>query len=466
MARSDAGDNRGTGAAGAQHAGGSGPREVALLILVGLLALTTCLYLALAILAGRCELARFLGTYGILFALYILAVALVLKAGARLRTPALVIVIAFAIAFRVVLLPTSPLFNDAMHRYLWDGKVLAHGISPYIATPSTPEFEYLWGPHHDEIPYPNEGSAYPPLTEIACGLAALCSPDNPVAIKGISVAFDLLTIWPILLLLDTFDRPRALALIYAWNPLVLKEFANSGHLDPIAIFFLVMGLAMCLRAKSTAAGILWGLSAGSKLFALLMPWVAWNRARLRAAVLTGVVFAVIVAPFVLAGKHGGRGLLDFSLAVDFNSGLYWFVRKLVERAVGDVDVAQKVTRAVLGAIIGMAAYTMNPANADDREIARRTGMLIACLLLISPIVNPWYVCWLAPFLCLIVSPSWIVFTGLVALSYVAYVGSAWGDVARVVEYVVFWALLVWEGGWHRRLDGPLISLTPGPAESR
>ena len=54
-------------------------------------------------------------------------------------------------------------------------------------------------------------------------------------------AFDLGTCLLLLSLLRARGRPAAV-ILYAWNPLVLKELAGSGHLDAAMIFFLVLSI--------------------------------------------------------------------------------------------------------------------------------------------------------------------------------------------------------------------------------
>ena len=393
----------------------------------------------------------------IVYGTFVHAAARGMLGGSR---PELVVVLVVAIAVRIVALCAEPLYSDSIPRFLWDGHVLVHGYNPYVSAPHDPAVAHLRGGIHVGIPYSDEGAFSPPLTVLVCGLAAVVAPGSPLALKLIATAFDLLTLWPIILLLDTLGRPRILCLIYAWNPLVIKEFANSGHLDSVAIFFLMMGLAMALRERRFAASVCWGLSAGAKLFAALMLWLAWPRVRWRGVLVTGVVCAAVFLPFMFAGKDAARGLMNFSLGHEFNSGLYWFITRLVSRATTDPVAAQKMSRAVLAAIIGLAVYTLDPNDISGREVVRRTGMLIAGLLLISPIVNPWYVCWLVPFLCLVVSPTWITFSGLVMLSYVGFAHSSWANEARVIEYVLLWGMIVCEGIWRRGRDDTLIHLVP------
>jgi len=60
------------------------------------------------------------------------------------------------------------------------------------------------------------------------------------------VLFDLGTVFSLAWLLAIFRKHPAWLMAYAWNPLVLKEISNGGHLDSIAIFFMTSGIAVFL----------------------------------------------------------------------------------------------------------------------------------------------------------------------------------------------------------------------------
>lgn len=42
-----------------------------------------------------------------------------------------------AFLLRMIALPGNPIYEDDMHRYMWDGKVFSHGINPYFYTPDS-----------------------------------------------------------------------------------------------------------------------------------------------------------------------------------------------------------------------------------------------------------------------------------------------------------------------------------------
>jgi len=74
---------------------------------------------------------------------------------------------------------------------------------------------------------------------------------------------------------------------------------------------------------------------------------------------------------------------------------------------------------------------------------------MALVFLLSPVQNPWYLCWVVPFLCVFPTRSWIALTGLVGLYYLDFyfdyqemqTFSSW---IPWVEYLPFYFLLALE----------------------
>jgi len=63
--------------------------------------------------------------------------------------------------------------------------------------------------------------------------------------KFVIVLFDIGVIGLLWLLLRLFEQNPGWFVAYGWSPLVIKEFAGSGHLDSIAVF-LTMGSIVCV----------------------------------------------------------------------------------------------------------------------------------------------------------------------------------------------------------------------------
>src|SRR5574341_497972 len=131
------------------------------LILIGLGVLSLFLYLSFALATKGTPLAvplfplrkgiipGFLTHFYLLFALYLGSVwsAFRWRADGRVMV---ITLIGFSVAFRITLLWTQPVLSDDMYRYVWDGKVQAAGINPYLYPPESPELSHL----RDDVIYP------------------------------------------------------------------------------------------------------------------------------------------------------------------------------------------------------------------------------------------------------------------------------------------------------------------------
>jgi hypothetical protein len=265
------------------------------------------------------------------------------------------VIIVFAVAFRVLLLFSEPIQEVDAYRYLWDGQVVASGVNPFRYSPQ----QVQSARQSDELPsdlrrltqsrdvFPVRAeilnrvhfgeltTVYPPVSQAVFRLAALVTPNaasvttHLLVMKLFVVVFDLATLWIVILLLRAAGRPTEWSITYAWCPLVLKEFANSGHLDSIAVFVATAALYCAVRGlfanelpasrsrRMSPAGwlvfssLLLGLGVGAKIypaiFAPLLLLSAWRRVSFRAAVIGGVIFATFSAAMVLPMLVRDRG---------------------------------------------------------------------------------------------------------------------------------------------------------------
>jgi hypothetical protein len=249
-----------------------------------------------------------------------------------------------AIVFRGILLPTTPIQEIDIYRYLWDGAATARGVNPYryspdqvlsaVANQGLPEdlqilvrlrdtspvmADILARIHHAELP-----TVYPPVSQAVFALGDIITPNKSsvegrvLILKFLLVLFDVGTIgllWSLLVLLKLHP---GWVIAYAWCPLVLKEFSNSGHLDSIAVFFTTATVWCVARlflggagSHSTAlllgGGFTFAFAVGAKLYpvVLLPVWVAAVAARagpkgaMSYGLLATVLSGVVVAPMLL-----------------------------------------------------------------------------------------------------------------------------------------------------------------------
>ena len=93
-------------------------------------------------------------------------------------------------------------------------------------------------------------------------------------------------------------------------------------------------------------------------------------------------------------------------------------------------------------------------NSDERGQAlyRVVFTGLGSFLLFTPVVHPWYVCWIVPLLVIIPNRAWIFFSGAVFLSYLVLRGyvatGVWVEdpLVKLAQYLPFYGLLLYDAG--------------------
>lgn len=179
------------------------------------------------------------------------------------------LILLLAIATRIVLVLSNPILEVDYYRYLWDGIAANNGVSPYKFSPEAVLHGSLNDPELNKLQaFINENptartivarvhfekytTLYPPISQLVFSTTTALIPDGAsveahiATLKFVLVLFDLGVILCLSWLLRALQKHPAWLIAYAWNPLVLKEIANGGHLDSIAIFFMTAGIAVFL----------------------------------------------------------------------------------------------------------------------------------------------------------------------------------------------------------------------------
>ncbi|HET7433110.1 MAG TPA: hypothetical protein VFN10_00210, partial [Thermoanaerobaculia bacterium] len=71
-----------------------------------------------------------------------------------------------AIVLRSMLLVPEPQLSGDVYRYVWDGKVLRHGVNPYRYAPDDARLASLRETWHSRINHPEIRTIYPPVAEM------------------------------------------------------------------------------------------------------------------------------------------------------------------------------------------------------------------------------------------------------------------------------------------------------------
>ena len=378
------------------------------------------------------DVVGFLVAFGALFAVYAVAALLVHSKSDR-KHASVATILAFAVVFRFILLfaglphdrPVAALANDLsgtatgyspfliydndVWRYLWDGHLTANGISPYETTPqevitsaeegSEPHATLLegevWWDVVDNVSFQGYRTVYPPLAQYLFGLSNRLAPASVFVWKLLIVLADLGTCWVVLSLLGAVGRNRSYVLLYAWNPLVIKEFAGSGHADAVMVLLMTLALLLLVRKRSASALASLALSILAKIGSAALGVLFLRQTR-------PVYWLVLVGVLVVGSLPMLGGLVELSGGLGaygrewtFNSGPWAAIRWLA-RVAGTSDPtawAHWITKVL--SLLAVFAFPWFSSQSSGATL-RTAFLILAAIVLLNPAVMPWYLIWALP----------------------------------------------------------------------
>jgi hypothetical protein len=359
--------------------------------------------------------------------LYLLAIA-EFFAAPRLSRRVVVIGLVLAAVWHFEFLRLPPGADDDIHRYVWDGRLQRLGYNPYIVVPSDPAAKGLHTSETRNLNNPDLPSPYPPGAQLFFR-AVTSIQESTFALK---VAFVICELAIILVLLD-LERCKEGAhfvLAFAWNPLLAIEVAGSGHIDIVgALLLLVSAAALRRRWRATAAVGL-GLAVAVKLLPLVLLPLYWKRVRIRDAVLAAAVVGLLYLPFLNHGRIPIGSLGTYVQTFRFNGPVF----AALDRVVPPQWLAG------LAVLIGLVTATWLRRAAPEWSLDVFAWPMAASLLC-APVVFPWYLLWLLPFLVSASTVLIILWTVSIIPTYIQWhlrtLGHPWGSLpgwVMLLEY--------------------------------
>lgn len=336
--------------------------------------------------------------------LYLAAVWLVVRGGVQRSRLTLILAVAMLMRGAVALAP--PYLSDDLYRYVWDGRVEAAGINPYRYVPSDSHLAVL----RDDAIYPlinrrtYAPTIYPPVAEYIF-LATTRISESAGSMKATMVAFDVASIAILLRLLTLAGLPRERILIYAWHPLVLWEFAGSGHLDAAVVTFVALALWARRREAAWLTGLFLGCAALVKFFPAVIFPALYRRWDWKMPVAAAAVAVVAYLPFLGAGSAVLGFLSGYVAEEGLGSGAGFFLLNLLNAAIAPAHVGVFAYLAFAATMLAaLGAGVVFSDLGGDRYTAAAGALAVAFTVLLSPHFA-WYFAWIVPFLCFSHSPA-------------------------------------------------------------
>ena len=249
---------------------------------------------------------------------------------------------------------------------------------PALASLHTSETRTLNNP---EVPSP-----YPPGAQLFFRAVAAIH-ESTFALKAAFVICDMALVFVLLDVLRRTGQGEHWVLAYAWHPLLATEVAGSGHVDIVGVLLLLLSAAALVRRWRTVAAVAFGLAVAVKFLPVVLLPLYWKRVRMRDGALAAIVVGLLYVPFLNHGRIPFGSLGTYVQRFRFNDPVF----ATLERVAAPRVVAGL---AVLVGIVTAIWMRTTPAELASDAFAWPMTASLLC----APVVYPWYMLWLLPFM--------------------------------------------------------------------
>ncbi len=417
------------------------------------------LYVQLSFFIERTDTPLLIGSYALLFLLYLLLTKSILSFN---------YLIGFGIIFRLIFLFSIPNLSDDFYRFFWDGILVNNQINPFLYLPrEIIENPLIAIPSLDSdlfasLNSPDYYTVYPPVCQFAFWIAAKFSSGNiylaVLIMKFMLFLAEMGTIFIMLKLLKIHNLRKEYIYLYALNPLIIVELTGNIHFDGFLIFFVFLSIYLLEKNKLAFSSLAFGLAIASKLTPLLLLPVFLKQLNIKrlwifyglSIAISALMFWPFMGTALVNGLSSSIGL--YFQKFEFNASIFYIIREIGFWIKGwDIIQTAGIWLALTTFIIILII-----AIWGNNKKQNLPGMLIWPLFIyfaFASIVHPWYATPLVAF-CLFSKYRFpIVWSFTIFLSYAGYSIDGFHEHFWILflEYIPVFGLMSYELRLHRDL---------------
>lgn len=321
------------------------------------------------------------------------------------------------IAWLLPLLVTPPLFSRDVYSYFMQGKMQLAGNNPYESGVSVVPgwfqsgVDPLWG----DAPTP-----YGPVFLLVEKAIAAISQDSSLVASYLFRLTSLAGVVFICLSIPYLAQahgvnPVSAAWIGVMNPLVLMHFVAGSHNDALMVGLVCIAMVLALRGHFISGVVVATLALGIKPVAIvLLPFLAliaagsgasWIR-RARYGAIAGLIALstlFITSALAETGPFGWIGSLSTPGTVKSWLSPTTAIGMLIGGPIrmagfgNFVDTSVGITR-LIGSVILAIVLVLLVVRPAGRSATRGVALSFVALVVLGPVVQPWYLLWSIPLL--------------------------------------------------------------------
>jgi len=399
------------------------------------------------------DFAELLSFYGFFFIVYLLLCRYI--EGNR----AVNMLLGLALFLRLLLVFVMPNLSDDVYRFVWDGRLIINGISPFAELPkyyieSNIKLTGIDQNLFAQLNSPNYFAVYPPVPQCVFAIASFIFPKSiygtMVVMKLVLLLFEVGSFFLWVKLLKHFSLPRKNALLYALNPLIIWDTFGNLHFEIAMVFFVLLALWLLVNFKWINSAFAMSFAITSKLIPLmLLPFLikklAWKKVLMYFGIV-GVTVMLCFLPFFNFNtiKNLADSLDLYFQKFEYNAGVY-YVFRYIGLKISGYNLIQ-VLGPVLGLVTAGSIFVIALHRKFTAKLPTKWLFAMTIFLLLATTVHPWYLS-LAIALCTLTRFRYpILWSGLIMMTYVNYSYAEFFENLWVVaiEYVLLFVFIGWE----------------------
>lgn len=365
-----------------------------------------------------------------------------------------------SVLLRLSLIAAIPELSDDFYRFIWDGRLLIKGISPYAALPSTLMQDASFNQHSiNQLLYqgmnsPDYFTVYPPLSQWIFSFAAWCFPDNIqgnlILIRAFIILFETGSLVLSTKIIRKYGLSENKVLIYAWNPLVIMELTGNLHFEAVMIFFVLLAVYLLQENRLVPSALAMAAGVAVKLVPLIfLPLLAF-RDHWKKVMLYWSICAVTVAGFFLTTWSGAlweglsSSLTLYFQKFEFNASIYYLVREIGFSIKGHNII--QTAGPILALITFVSILLLSRHTHKSMKWPQAMVWALTIYLLMATTVHPWYITTLVALA--VFTNYWfpVAWSILTVLSYAGYTETGFAEnmFLVIVEYLSLVVIIFWD----------------------
>lgn len=417
---------------------------------------------AIAFFTERTNSIQLMSWFGLAFVAYIwMMLKLELPSFSILKKIRLVyFLIGVGVLARLIIVFAIPNLSDDFYRFIWDGRLLNHGINPFLQLPSYYiekglYTDFLTQEIYQSLNSQNYFTVYPPVLQGVFWLATAVFPNSilgsVVIMKLVILACEMGSIVLIVKLLKHFNLPEKNVLWYALHPVVILELVGNIHFEAIMIFGSLLAIWLLVKNKWIYSAIAMGVAIVAKLLPLmflpfLLKRLRWKSIRYYfiVGITVIILFLPLLNPVFIQNISESIGL--YFQSFEYNGSIYYMLRWLGFQIEGYNMISYLSPWLSVTVAITVFVVALQVKEKEFAYLPQNMLLALTVFYLFSTTVHPWYITSLVAFSTLTRFRYAVVWAGLIFLTYINYSYEPFYENIWIVviEYTVLFSWMIYE----------------------